>query len=92
MSSSALSWGVEEFVVLVGLGDFHVGVELSSREVTEVDSLELLAKIGNSSAVDFLGGWASLLVDPRDDGVLGAATGVVLALSISENWLIRLLY
>lgn len=74
--------GVEEGELLADggvLGTLHEGLKEVTGELTEVAQGKLgLASLGlHIFARDLEGGRACLLVDPLDDGVLGAATGVV---------------
>ena len=82
MGGSAVFRSVEEFVLLVRLGNFEEGV-VSIALSSEDNSRELGAEASDVPAVEKSGGGASLFVDPADDGVLGAATSVVLTLTIS---------
>ena len=77
--------GVEEAVAFAGLGNLDEGVVGITFEVAEEDSGELVLDLSELVTGELLGGGASLLVDPLDDGVLGAATSVVLTLSVSAN-------
>ena len=74
--------GVEEGELLADggvLGTLHEGLEEVTSKLTEVAQGKLgFASLGlHIFARDFEGGRAGLLVHPLDDGVLGAATGVV---------------
>lgn len=77
--------GVEEAVAFAGLGNLDEGVVGITFEVAEEDSGELVLDLSELVTGELLGGGAGLLVDPLDDGVLGAATSVVLTLSVSAN-------
>lgn len=85
MGGSAGAGGVEDGVLLILAGDLPEVVPKVAAEVTEVDEVELGGDFASKVvAGDLVRGRASLLVDPLDDGVLGAATLVVLSLAISE--------
>jgi len=75
---------MEEGEAFAGLGNIHEDVEEVTFEVAEEDGGKLGLDLIELVASELLGGGAGLLVDPLDNGVLGAATGVVLTLSVSE--------
>lgn len=86
VGGSAGTGSVEELVLLVALGNGVEGVEELTSKVTEVHHVELSANLTDKVvAGDFEGGGACLLVDPLDDGISGAATGVVLRLSVAVS-------
>ena len=63
------------------LGCTHVGIPEVSRQISEVRKIEftLPSLDFHSIAVsNLLGGWASLLIDPLDDGVFCSSPSVVL--------------
>ena len=80
MSSSAISSSGKENILLVLLGNIDEG----RVDFTEVDSSEFTTSFGSEViAGDFSSSGASLLVNPVDNGVVGAATSVILALTTS---------
>jgi hypothetical protein len=93
VSSSAVSGGSQEGKLLALLGNISEDLGQSrSLNITPVDSGELSGSFSsNVSAGDGSGGRASLLVNPGDDGVGSATTGVVLTGAASKsNLLTRL--
>jgi hypothetical protein len=84
VGGSAGTGSVEERVLLVTLGNSHESVEKLTSKVTEVDSVELTTNFTDKFvAGDLEGGGSGLLVDPLDNGIGGAATGVVLRLAVA---------
>jgi len=82
VSSSAISSSGKENKLLVLLSNIDEG----RVNFTEVDSSEFTTSFGSEViAGDFSSGGACLLVNPVDNGVVGAATSVVLALATSEE-------
>lgn len=47
ISSGAFTGGMEELVVLDTLSDLHVGIVISTREVTEVYNVESTIELAN---------------------------------------------
>jgi hypothetical protein len=68
-------------------GNLHEAVEEFALKATEVDHVQLVAgNLSDDVVTGELGrNGAGLLVDPLDDGVLGAATGVVLLFSVDKE-------
>jgi hypothetical protein len=84
VGGSAGTGSVEERVLLVALSNRVEGIEELTREVTEVDNVELSTNLTSEVvAGNFKGSGAGLLVDPLDDGVSGATTGIVLRFSVA---------
>lgn len=87
VGSSALTGSVVEREGIGRSGNLHEAVEEFALKATEVDHVQLVA--GNLSDDVVTGeldrNGAGLLVDPLDDGVLGAATGVVLLFSVDKE-------
>jgi len=82
VSSSAISSSGKENKLLVLLSNIDEG----RVNFTEVDSSEFTSGLSSDViARDFSGCGAGLLVDPLDNGVVGTATSVVLALATSEE-------
>jgi hypothetical protein len=84
VGGSAGTGSVEEWVLLVALGNGVEGLEELTSKVTEVDKVELSTNLTDEIVTgDFEGSRAGLLVDPLDNGISGTATGVVLRLSVA---------
>ena len=82
----AVSGSIEELEVLVRVGNIFKDSEECVIFLTPVDSTHAILNLGlNIGTSNRLGNGTGLLVDPLDDGVRGAATGVVLALAILEE-------